>query len=213
MPTTPDETQLSDAERVYKKSFLAFAVEHRRALKRLPPWMCDEYLREDDCPRFHYGLGVSLDQFRAYGIKYKLFTPREAKSDMLVVCQVRRIVDLISKRGKVKAKLRYAIIQHYRYTRMIAFYTNFNKYKEEMASNEEAKVVKLLKSELNIPSDSQPLWYWDSANSSTLPEDPPKAVKLHMQVTQTQDEDQKPVFEDVDPETQAKCASYGSKPE
>ncbi|EIN08984.1 hypothetical protein PUNSTDRAFT_134157 [Punctularia strigosozonata HHB-11173 SS5] len=178
--------------------------------------MYDEYLRREDCPLFHYGLGVSLDRFRAYGIKHKLFNSKDAQDDVRVVCHVRRMVDLIAKRGNAKP-LRYTIIHHYHFTRMIAFYTNFNKYESPLTPDEVARIVAFIKAELDLPSDSEALWYWDCENPSTATSDTltnpkiPKAVKLHMQVTQTENEDQQPVFEDVDLEIRARYVSYATK--
>ncbi|EIN08949.1 hypothetical protein PUNSTDRAFT_134122 [Punctularia strigosozonata HHB-11173 SS5] len=189
---------------------MPFAVEHRRALKRIPPWMFDEYVRADECPRFHYGLGVTLQQFLAYGLDNQMITSADIQDNMAVAYCVQCIVNNLSILCKVR--LRYELVSHFHYTRVVALYSNFDKRDRQLSPAEEDRVVGFIKTQLNLSPDLQPIWYWDiqSSPSVTTTRLPPIpiAVTLHMTIMKTNDEDQTAEFEPVDEALKAKYGPY-----
>ncbi|EIN08946.1 hypothetical protein PUNSTDRAFT_143613 [Punctularia strigosozonata HHB-11173 SS5] len=198
----------TDAQRWYRDSFITFGLKHRKAMTRLPEWMTDEFLREDDCPLFHYGVGVTIQQLRVFCIKQQIYKP-DKDSDEMAMCALPEIVDVLSQ--LCRAKLSWVRIGHPRYVLAIALYTNFNLYKQKRSRSQEATIFEAVKKELDLSPNAQPLWYWDMERSTraetiakmTKIPKIPKAVMLHKAVLGYEDIDVTADFEPSDEELKA----------
>ncbi|EIN08989.1 hypothetical protein PUNSTDRAFT_52406 [Punctularia strigosozonata HHB-11173 SS5] len=206
-------TVACDTEAIYTETYLQFAVKHRRALTRISPWMSGKALRPNDCPLFHYGVGIPLEQLRAYGIRRGLIPRDEAHISLSVLSRLDQIVKDIAKR--CNGKLYRAKVAHYSYTNVVALYTNYSKHLRHRSSEEDERVISFIKAELEIPSDCRALWYWDTHTPKTVTEETlsiPKAVESRMQRLKLENGEQTMEFESVDEEIIQRYASFGTKP-
>ncbi|EIN08997.1 hypothetical protein PUNSTDRAFT_143637 [Punctularia strigosozonata HHB-11173 SS5] len=204
---------VTDAEQIYTESYLQFLIKHRRALMRIPSWMCSKGIRQDECPVFHYGVGVTLEHLRVYGIKHGILPLDDAEIALSVISCVGQVVSDIAKRGKVK--LYHTMVTHHSYTNAVALYTNYNKHRRYRSSEEDEKAVSFIKAELGLPSDCRALWYWDddtpkTVTAETLPI--PKTVESRMQRLKIEDGNQNLEFESVDEELIQRYASFDTEP-
>ncbi|EIN08956.1 hypothetical protein PUNSTDRAFT_44449 [Punctularia strigosozonata HHB-11173 SS5] len=130
---------------------------------RLPDWMVSKDVKPGDCPRFHYGVGVPFRKLRAYAIKKK-FIDEDATNMDVYACTELITYSLMDACG---TSLHYAVPLHIAYNSMIALYTNFNVYREELTEKDEIEVIHILKRELELGSNVKARWYWDLDTPST----------------------------------------------
>ncbi|EIN09008.1 hypothetical protein PUNSTDRAFT_134181 [Punctularia strigosozonata HHB-11173 SS5] len=168
---------------------------------RIPPWMCRKGLRQNECPMFHYGVGIPVERLKAYGIRHGFIPRDEAHISLVVISSLDLIVKDIAKR--CNANLYRAKVAHYSYTNAVALYTNFGKYLDHRSEEEDERVISFIKAELELPSDCRALWYWDTRTPRTVTEETvsiPKAIELRMQRLKLENGEQTMEFESVDEE-------------
>lgn len=140
-----------------QKACLKFALEHRKGIRRLPPWMTDKYLRKGDCPLFHYGVPVPVETLVAYGVKNGLLD--DDKDKIAIVYALSLIVSLLAER--CRAPLRYALVSHTRHFGVVALHNNLNVNRLRRSPDKEDIILQNIRDELGLSPNSQPLWYYD----------------------------------------------------
>ncbi|EIN08987.1 hypothetical protein PUNSTDRAFT_134161 [Punctularia strigosozonata HHB-11173 SS5] len=117
--------------------------------------MVQEDVGPDDCPLFHYGLGVPHDRLVSYAIR-KEFIPAGATRMMTCSDRMLRNLTMIC-----RARIRLAVVVHPIYDFVLSLYSNFSLCEDELSEDDEDEVIDILKRELNLDPDAEPLWYWD----------------------------------------------------
>lgn len=139
------------------KFYLKFIVRHRKAIKRLPTWMTHKYLHKDDCPIFHYGIPVSVQQLRTYGIKQGLY--KDNVDAIIVGLTVSWPISHLADHCGIP--LQHAVVMHPRHNGVIALYNNFDKHQLQTTPDKEAAIIQTIITELGLSPNSRALWYWD----------------------------------------------------
>ncbi|KAA1476928.1 hypothetical protein DENSPDRAFT_844054 [Dentipellis sp. KUC8613] len=111
--------------------------------------------------RMQYGIPVTTSQLYKYATRRKLpvmspFGTPSHRADFMTDLAMKVVADL---REVCNARLEWVAPVSIDYDWMLAFYDNYNWYREELEDHEEQEVVEILQKELR--TNERPKWYWD----------------------------------------------------
>ncbi|EIN08961.1 hypothetical protein PUNSTDRAFT_134134 [Punctularia strigosozonata HHB-11173 SS5] len=139
----------------YARGRYEYTQKYRKAMRKLPRHMVTEDLEPGDCPLFYYGFGVPHDQLISYAIR-KAFIPPGTTSIMACLPLIPHTLTMLC-----GARIHLGVTEHTVYTFVIALYTNFTLLDDKLSSFDEADVLQIVKRELKLEAEAEPLWYWD----------------------------------------------------
>lgn len=128
-------------------------VESHPPFREIP----DEYIPEDEfseTPLFLWGLPFSQEQALAYAIRYNLRC-----KDGHPCFLPNRVIDHLANKRDFVLDCRNPLSQVHK--NLVVLYTNFNMLWRHLSLEQEEEIIEVLREELGIPMEVQPLWYWD----------------------------------------------------
>ncbi|GBE88057.1 hypothetical protein SCP_1202860 [Sparassis crispa] len=118
-----------------------------------------------DPPSIQYGIAVKFDKLLSYAKQKNLLEPAACKrgvaltslSDMSIISDVIETLEVAC-----NARLHWSIPWVPDYNGMIALYSNYTMFWEQLEEEHEQEVIKILQEELGVTE--KPMWYWDISN-------------------------------------------------
>lgn len=114
-----------------------------------------------------FGFGTTIDDLLAYANKVKILT-----TEKLEACEEETLEDLmVTKalksverhlRWVTRARLKFRTPVHVKYDTVITLWDNFTKEAQELDDEDTKEVLDLLREELGLPEDEQPMWYFET---------------------------------------------------
>ncbi|KAL6306893.1 hypothetical protein BKA93DRAFT_771415 [Sparassis latifolia] len=118
-----------------------------------------------DPPLIQFGVAVNFDKLLSYAKQKNLLESAARRcgvsvnslSDMPIVCEVIRALEVAC-----NARLHWSIPWVPDYDAMVALYSNYSMFWDQLEEEHEKEVIKILQEELGVTEE--PMWYWDISN-------------------------------------------------
>ncbi|KAL6306890.1 hypothetical protein BKA93DRAFT_124783 [Sparassis latifolia] len=118
-----------------------------------------------DPPLLQYGIAVNFDKLLSYAKEKNLLEPAARKrgvslsslSDMPIISEVIKALEVAC-----NARLHYTAPWVPDYEGMVALYSNYSMFWEQLEEEHEQEVINILQEELGVTEE--PMWYWDAVN-------------------------------------------------
>lgn len=119
-------------------------------------------------PKLLFGFGTTIPDLLAYAEKVKILTDaklkateNDAQDREYMLCDCVKYVEK-HLRWVTRARLKFRTPVHVKYDTVITLWDNYTKEEQELDDDDTKEVLDLLREELSVLKEEQPLWYFET---------------------------------------------------